>query len=178
MQHFNMEILKSRLSDMIEMVEILFGPRDESYTVVDIEIEHKTPKIWFPDRNGKDIIIRLSVSPSDEICMSRSFYQLAHETVHLLAPIHGTANNLEEATATYFAAYYMRVRLNEPAWKPGLESYAKVLEIVKPVLDKDIHCIKKLREKEPSFSKMTREQVSPLFPDDANFLIETFERGA
>ena len=49
----------------------------------------------------------LSLSAATNIL--QACYQMAHETVHLLAPSGGrNANNFEEGVACYFAAYYMK----------------------------------------------------------------------
>ena len=108
--------LAYQLSKMLHMVEELFGPRDYSYTILGIEFASDGPQIWYP-RNHRHIIIQLDLSAATNIL--QACYQMAHETVHLLAPTGGgNANNFEEGVACYFAAYYMKEQFNEPCWSP------------------------------------------------------------
>lgn len=172
--------LASRLGEMIYMAEELFGPRDPSYTILGIEFVFDNPRIWYPG-NCHHIIIQLDLSASTN--MSQACYQMAHETVHLLAPTGGqNANNFEEGVACYFAAYYMKHRLNEPTWRPALQSYKCALKQVAPLLDDDINCVRRLRKQEPSFLKMSREQISTAFPnltsENVDFLISKFDRNS
>ena len=106
---------------------------------------------------------------------------MAHETIHLLAPSGGqNANNLEEGIACYFAAYYMKNKLNEPDWRPTLPSYKRALKLIISRLDEDIYCIRRLRENQPLFPKMGREAITAEFPnltlDDVDFLTRKFNR--
>ena len=172
--------LASRLCQMLHMAEHLFGPRDRSYTIFGIEFHEGNPKIWYPTGgDGKNIIIRLS--PAAAANMSQACFQLAHETVHLLAPT-GSANatNLEEGVASFFAVYYMKKILNQPGWSYQEGSYKRVLELVTPRLEEDIGCIRRLRERHPSFRDMSKEEIREEFPklteEDVCFLTSKFIR--
>ena len=171
--------LASRLGDMLHMAEELFGPRDYSYTILGIEFGPDNPRIWYPE-NRQHIIIQLSLKATTD--MSEACYQMAHETVHLLAPTGcRNANNFEEGVACYFAARYMEDTFNDESyWRSSLPSYACTLALVKPRLDKDISCIRRLRDNQPSFRKMSKEAVSSEFPqltsEDVDFLMSTFDR--
>ena len=170
--------LASRLGDMLHIAEKLFGPRDPSYTILGIEFVSDNPRIWYPGSRGH-IIIQLS--PSAATNMSQACYQMAHETVHLLSPSGGkNGTNFEEGVACYFAAYYMKNRMNEPCWLPDLPSYKRALELITPRLDEDIYCVRRLRTHQPSFPKIGREEISAEFPDltptDVDFLISKFDR--
>ena len=170
--------LASRLGDMLHIAEKLFGPRDPSYTILGIEFGPDNPRIWHPE-NRRHIVIQLS--PSAATNMSRACYQMAHETVHLLSPTGGkNANYFEEGVACYFAAYYMKNKMNEPCWLPDLPSYKRALELIKSRLDEDIYCVRRLRDRQPSFPKMGREEISAEFPDltstKVDFLISKFDR--
>ena len=172
--------LASRLGDMLHTAEELFGPRDYSYTLLGIEFVSDNPRIWYP-RDRRHIIIQLDLSAAAN--MSQACYQMAHETVHLLAPSGGqNANNFEEGVACYFAAYYMKVKLNEPTWRPTLPSYKRALEIIKPRLDEDIYCIRRLRKNHLSFQDINKEDISKEFPklksEDIDFLISKFDRNS
>ena len=184
--------LISRFSDMLYLAEDLFGPRDLSYTPLGIELVYNGPRIRFVGdhkENRKHIIIRLNLNVATD--MLRACYQLAHETVHLLAPEGvriqgGITNNLEEGVATYFSTYYMEKKMNEALdyWKPTdrEQSYKDVLAKVTPLFKKDKYCIRKLRSVQPEFTKMTEEQIHRAFPDlsaeDVKFLLSKFNRNA
>ena len=170
--------LAYQLSKMLHMVEELFGSRDYSYTILGIEFGPDNPRIWYPG-NRRHIIIQLDLSAATNIL--QACYQMAHETVHLLAPSGGrNANNFEEGVACYFAAYYMKYKFNQPNWSPTLPSYRCALEIIAPRLNEDIGCIRRLRKNQPSFRKMSKEAVSSEFPqltsEDVDFLMSTFDR--
>ena len=170
--------LASRLGDMLRMAEELFGQRDSSYTILGVEFIVGVPQIWYPG-NCKYIIIQLDEFAATN--MSQACYQMAHETVHLLSPTGGNhANNFEEGVACYFAAYYMKNRLNECNWRPTLQSYKQTLALIAPRLDEDISCVHRLRERQPSFSEISGEQISAEFPnltsEDLDFLIKKFDR--
>ncbi len=170
--------LASRLGEMLQMAEGLFGQRDSSYTILGVEFIVGIPQIWYPG-NCKHIIIQLNQNAATN--MLQACYQMAHETVHLLSPTGGNhANNFEEGVACYFAAYYLKNKLNAPNWEPTLQSYKQALALIAPRLDEDIYCVRRLRERQSSFSKISREQISTEFPnltlDDVDFLIKKFDR--
>ena len=171
--------LASRLGDMLHMAEYLFGPRDCSYTILGIEFgPDNHPRIWYPG-NHRHIIIQLSLQAATN--MSRACYQMAQETVHLLAPsIDRNANNFEEGVSCYFAAYYMKEKLNESSWNPNHSSYERALALIKPRLDEDIDCVRRIRKSQPSFWDMTKEDISEEFPnlgsEDVDLLISEFDR--
>ena len=170
--------LAYQLSKMLHMVEELFGPRDYSYTILGIEFASDGPQIWYP-RNHRHIIVQLNVSTATD--MPKAYYQMAHETIHLLAPTRlCDVTVFEEGVACYFAAYYMKYKFNQPNWSPTLPSYRCALEIIAPRLNEDIGCIRRLRKNQPSFRKMSKEAVSSEFPqltsEDVDFLMSTFDR--
>ena len=172
--------LVSRLGEMLYMAEELFGPRDRSYTILGVEFVSDHPRVWYPG-NRKNIIIQLG--PDAATDLSQACYQLAHETIHLLAPTGGkNANNFEEGVACYFAAYYMKIRLSKPNWQPTLPSYRRALELITPHLDADIDCVRRIRDQQPSFSKTNEEQISIAFPnltsENIDFLISKFDRNS
>ena len=173
--------LASRLGDMLDMAEKLFGGRDTSYTLLGIQFQSKDPDIWYRGKHRKHIIIRLNLQAATD--MSEAYYQMAHETVHLLAPTGDrNAKNLEEGVACYFADYYMMDRkIERPEWAQCLpKNYKCALEAVTPLLDNDISCVRRLREHQPSFQDMTKEDISAEFPnlesEDVDFLISKFDR--
>ena len=169
--------------DMLTIAEHMFGPRDLSYTIVGIEFVDDGPYIWYPLVPGKkdntDIIIRLS-SPAAQN-MAQAYFQMAHETVHLLSPSGGqNATNLEEGVACFFSVYYMETILRQPALRYNMKSYQRVLDLVTPRLKEDKGCIGRLRERQPSLKDISKEEIRKEFPEstdeDVCFLASKFIR--
>lgn len=172
--------LASLLGNMLHIAEELFGQRDPSYTILGIEIGSNIPHIWYPG-DRKYIVIQLG--PSAATNMMEACYQMAHETVHLLAPTgRQNANNFEEGVACYFADLYMREALRNPYPPPSLPSYRAAFELVKPLLDTDRYSVRRLRDQNPSFSKISGKQINIAFPnltsENVNFLISKFNRNS
>ena len=168
--------LASLLGDMLHAAEELFGQRDRSYTIVGIELVADGPRIWYPG-DRKHIVIQLSLDAAED--MYQACYQMAQETVHVLAPTGGqNANNLEEGISIYFARLYMKEALNFSYRPPSDMRYRNALEAVTPILDTDIDCVRRLREKEPSFSEISHELISTECPnltaDEIDFLLSKF----
>lgn len=172
--------LASRLGEMLQMAEELFGQRDISYTILGVEFIVGIPQIWYPG-NCKHVVIQLNQYAATD--MLQACYQMAHETVHLLSPTGGnSANNFEEGVACYFAAYYLKNKLNASNWEPTLQSYKQALALITPRLDEDIYCVRRLREHQPSFSEISDKQIRAEFPNltlgNVNFLIKKFDRNS
>ena len=170
--------LASRLGDMLHLAEELFGPRDKSFTILGVEIGPDVPRLWYPGNRGSVVV---QLAPSAVAGMSRACYQLAHEAVHLLAPNGGgSAVNLEEGVACYFAELYMRKQFGEPHWRPEIPSYVRALSMVRARLDRDARCVRRLRDKSMSFSGIADGDLSREFPDldpaARRFLLSSFVR--
>ena len=174
--------LASRLGDMLDMAEKLFGGRDTSYTLLGIQFQSKDPEFGIVENI-------VSISLSNLTCgllqtCREACYQMAQETVHLLAPTGDrNANNLEEGVSCYFADYYMMDRRNSKSLNGAQclpKNYERALALVKPRLDDDIDCVRRIRENQPSFQDMTKEDISAEFPnlesEDVDFLISKFDR--
>ena len=174
--------LRRHLGNMLEMAEDLFGRRDRWYRCVGIEFHDANPQLKYlsrPDGDGLNIIIRLSQSAAQN--MSQTCFEMAHETVHLLAPT-GSQNvtNLHEGVACFFSMYYMKTILNEPKWCYTKERHRRVLELVTPRLKEDRYCIKGLRGRQRWFQRMRKEDIHEVIPklteEDVSFLISEFVR--
>ena len=109
-------------------------------------------------QTGKVNII-LSTSAGQD--MSQACFQMAHETVHLLAPVRiEDATNLEEGVACYFSLVYMEKKRIEPKLYYDMKSYKHVLKLVTPRLKEDRYCIRRLRERQPSFRDISKEEIT------------------
>ncbi|MET4491645.1 hypothetical protein [Bradyrhizobium sp. LA7.1] len=135
--------LTTLLGDWLYQAEERFGPRDQSWTILGIEVGTSRPQIWYPGGSErKHVVIQLSHRCQANEAVAR--YELAQEVVHLLAPNgEGAALNIEEGVATLFAN-----GLGQPVTAP---SYVRVLGYVEALLRIDPDAIKKLRKERSRF---------------------------
>ena len=147
--------LSEWLSQFLSKIEMLFGPRDHSFTLVGIDIDKtpvNPPMIWFPDsgipvgsreRRSKHIVVRLNQNALSHPVRAR--WQLAHECVHLLDPWHpgldgGPTNVLEEGLATWFQNWCVP----EAEFHEG--AYATAEKLVEPLMPELAEAVKRIRE--------------------------------
>jgi hypothetical protein len=124
--------LASRLGQILELAEKLYGDRDHSYTILGIYFTtNAQPSHWFPG-NRKDIIILLTKRcATDE---REALFELSHEAIHLLSPTSGlNATNFEEGLATYFSIWYVNHALRQPTTAAYIGS-PKYLEVYNDIV--------------------------------------------
>ena len=170
--------LPSILGDMLGMAQRMFGERDHAFTLLGVEYCGDHPRVWCPGNRG-DMIVQVSVRCLDE--PQRACYQLAHECIHLLGPSGcGGAPVIEEGLATWFAQYYLRVRLGNPNWRSTMYSYTIAQRQVEALLKLDANAIKTLRQEQPTFAKFTSELLLKHYPalgeERAAALVAPFQR--
>jgi hypothetical protein len=130
--------LTTLLGEWLYRAEQRFGARDQSWTILGVEVGSTRPQVWFPGGSErKHIAIHLSYHCHSNEAEAR--YELAQEIVHLLAPNGGgPARNIEEGVATLFANDVGPRHVTAP-------SYVKVLGYVQELLRVDPDAITKLR---------------------------------
>ncbi|WP_316199220.1 hypothetical protein [Bradyrhizobium sp. SZCCHNS2002] len=131
--------LTTLLGEWLHQAEEQFGPRDQTWTILGVEVGTSRPQIWYPGYPGrKHVAIQLSHHCQSNEAQAR--FELSQEIVHLLAPNGGgAALNIEEGVATLFA--------NKVApWPVTAASYVKALNHVQELLSVDPDAIKKLRK--------------------------------
>jgi hypothetical protein len=167
----------SRLIDMLEMAQEMFGPRDEFWTITGVEVVGKRARIWFPNVSRREIAIHLSERDSRNL--PAMCHSLSHEVVHLLSPDPGGVCNLEEGLACYFSNYYMKEKFNRPIVRPSWSGYKESYELVAPRLDEDAKCIRRLRNVPLAFSRIPKDALAVEFPalaaKDVEFLLTRFK---
>ncbi len=190
------ESLRKMQEDLLQWAEELFGQRETSWTLLPPIFGDRNPYIFFPDLQNissikeiepiKLVQIKLGCRALDN--WNRVLFQLAHEVIHLLNPLHpdhGKANYLEEGVACAFSSYVQRrcsitgsdfVRDNLPAYK-----YAHSL--IKRLPAGNIAAAKRIRrEMTPgtSFSSISKEDLLRIFrninPKHADALTSKFDR--
>ena len=141
--------LTTLLGKFLVSAELQFGQRDMTWTPLGVEFHGDIPHLWFPG-DCRHVAVRLTENArlnSDEAA-----FQLAHETVHLLSPVVGTANVLEEGLATIFAHANSPIRSNQ-------QSYLDAEALAHCVLSADPDAIKSLRTKRKHFLDFTPEFI-------------------
>ena len=97
---------------LLDTAESLLGPRDQSRKVYQPQFTDHGPNLRnTPNLNGAFV----ELSRTAETDWAEAVFEMAHETVHLLNPVAGDTNNLEEGVAVAFLfhiqpAYGINVR--------------------------------------------------------------------
>jgi hypothetical protein len=154
--------LASRLGDMLFLAEKMFGPRDQSYTILGTEFCNGEAQLWYPGNRGH-IIIQLNNSCMTDI--PQACYQLAHECVHLLSPSGGRhANVLEEGLATHFARSYVRKNFGFDMME-SIPSYTEAREACEQLLNLQSNIIPVLRLRQPAIRLISEQDIIDIRPD-------------
>lgn len=150
-------------SQFIKEMEKRYGSRDRSWTYVGFEFREGVPHIWFPGSHDnppprKHIAISLSTETFSD--RQRTVYQLAHECVHLLAPVvGGGAPVIEEGLATVFSEDMIEEwcgNTNKQAYTAD-QKYVNAAARVRELLALAPDAIPRLRVVEPAFNQMTAD---------------------
>jgi len=149
-------------SRFIQEMETRYGSRDRSWTYVGIEFHAGQPQVWFPGGYEtpprKHIAICLSAETFSD--RQRTVYQLAHECVHMLAPVvDGGAPVIEEGLATAFSEDMIEKwcgNISKQAYTSD-QKYADAAARVRELLALAPDAIPRLRATEPAFNHMTAD---------------------
>ena len=89
------------LGDLLFTAERKYGARDKRWTILGIEICGLHPQIRYPRSSEGARFVSVMLSDAARMDPRRAVFQLAHEVIHLLAPL-GRRNGLviEEGLAT------------------------------------------------------------------------------
>jgi hypothetical protein len=169
--------LKEELLKILEEIELLYGPRDRSYEMLEPRITecYYGYPIVYPFRKVKICLTR-------EAKTSRfsAAYELSHEAVHTLSPasiqvVRGTL--LEGGLATYFSFKYMKRVYGIQYETTGHRLYDAAYRAVCTLLAKNEFVIKELRTHQPVISKIDEKllvEVGGVEPELAKFLCQDF----
>lgn len=152
--------LTTCLGHFLAEAECLLGPRDRSWTVLGVEFFGDRPCTWFPG-DRRHLAVRLSLSAAHD--PKRALFQLAHETVHLLAPVQlGQATVLEEGLAAWFA--------DQQSHNLGLDmvdstaSYRDAATLAAHLVTLWPEAIRQTRHDQPVISEIAPEQLLKAAP--------------
>ena len=152
---------------ILKKVEELYGPRVGEVNfeqivyegVVRPELDYEEFMFAMPPVKDK---VNIAMTPDTRGNYNKGIFQLSHEVVHLLATLSFDedqyATNLEEGLAVYFSEDYTRTEtgdvanFNAPTKSTG---YRFAYDLVKQLLDHYPDAIRKLREQQPWFNKIT-----------------------
>ena len=152
---------------MLSKAEELYGRRDMDWTPIGVEFfACNAPHIWLPGRR-KHVAIRLTLAARNDL--NEALWQLAQEIVHVLGPVEGNTNNLEEGVATHFALslpYYdtSRITLFRQSIEQTGSPYSSPLRDYEALLQIDSGVIKKLRKQQSYLSLVTAKQILDVLP--------------
>ena len=153
--------LVSRLGLFLKEAEKRYGRRDMAWTLLGIEfIEQRYSQIRYPLAGDKRMIVQLSIDAAQDEVLALS--HLAGTCIHLLAPA-GSAGKrtvLEEGLAVLFSmddAVYGYAHYAHLDSSAADKKERKAAALVKSLLDGDGDSIRKLREQEGYFCRMTQD---------------------
>jgi hypothetical protein len=171
--HSYEQTLLDELITILEEVELLFGPRDRSYELLPPRITEcgcAYPYIY----PSKKIRVYLTAGAKNRSVASNL---LSHEAIHLLGPTKSWATVLEEGLAEWFCHRYMSHTFGIQIEAPN-RWYDAARRAVAPLLAKNEHVIKELRERQPQLSKIDEPlliEVAGVDPAHAKVLCADFE---
>ena len=152
--------LAGRFGELILQAEERFGPRDPSYLVIGTEFHSGRHRLRILEER-RQIVIQLSLYSASYPQLA--YCQLAHECVHVLSPSDHGITVLEESLAVLFSERFFT--LSHSSLGTLEEERSRVIVgILRSLLEKDGSCIRRLRMIQPSFSRMTIEDVRSTLP--------------
>lgn len=152
----------SYASRFIQEMEKRYGDRDRSWTFTGVEFYDDGPEVWFPGSGESPPRRHIAISLGAGVFSDRqrTVYQLAHECVHLLAPLPGGgAPVIEEGLATVFAEDMIEDWCDHPDKQAYTQDtrYIAAAARVRELLGCAPDAIRRLRAIQPAFSRMTAD---------------------
>jgi len=167
--------LATRLGAMLRDSQDKYGKRNLEYTILGVEFSETGPQVWYPG-DCKNVAIQLDKDAlTDPI---RAYYQLAHESIHLLSPTGGrNASVLEEGLATSFAIDYVSITMKNKEYadkclKSMPENYKSAYDLVTTALKENPDFIKEIRKKHNSISGITADNLQETLPNSSREVCE------
>ena len=173
--------LARRMGNIMAEVQDLFGPRDERFLFIGWEFSGDHPQLRLPDNGARLALIQLSMGASES--WSAAVHELAHECVHLLSPVAGMTNNLEEGVATWYQTrFYHREFDRDPGiYPPYLGAFEAVADLFE-CADAGPNVIRDLRRKSLAFGDISASDILDAAPEldigTADFLVRQWESGS
>ena len=168
--------LKEELSKIFEEAELLFGPRDRSYKLLEPRITEKyyaQPAVYVTRK------IRIYLTSHAKIARYMAAYELSHEAIHCLSPVsrNEAPTILEEGLATYFSFKYVKRVYGAQFRTTGDRHYDAAYRAVCKLMARNEFVIKELRLRQPVISRIDAKllvEVAGIEPELATFLCRDF----
>ena len=163
--------------ELLTMAESLLGPRDASKKIYQPRFTDQGPQLRnTPGLDGAGV----ELSRNGQRYWPTVVFEMSHETVHLLNPIAGNTNNLEEGVAVAFSLHVQpSYGISIPVAMP---SYLYALRLVQALPAGPLAAAARVRRQLGSLSAATPQCLAELFPEvDGGVLAklaEGFVRGA
>lgn len=169
---------------IMNKIESDYGPRDRNWWLAGVEFHEGVPQVWYPESDvnsvSGSIVIMLGAKTFTDV--KRAVYQLAHECVHTLSTVIGVkAPVLEEGLATAFSEDILEQWFGDTDKKAYTDDvrYRDAAANVRTLLQLEPDAIRRLREQEPAFKRMTAATFSDAGLDQIpqpliNELLRTF----
>ncbi|WP_286786847.1 MULTISPECIES: hypothetical protein [unclassified Pseudomonas] len=153
--------LWSLQSYLLELAESHFGKRDQSKKIYQPTFSVDGPYIYnTPSLDGAFV----SLGNNSKSYWPTTLYEMAHETVHLLNPIVGYTNFLEEGAAVEFSIYAQEKFLLDTIKTPENDLYYEALELVRALPGGCFSAAHSIRQEYGSLGSVSYEQLLTLFP--------------
>lgn len=148
--------------EMLNYAEELFGKKITEWTFVGIEFRSDGPHVRYYSEKKISIVLSSNCSNFSPIPL-QLFYQLAHETCHLLYPTgKPDANVLNEGISTYFSKIYHERRFPGSTYAIDCiknSKYYEAFQLVEKLISNDNEVIKKIRQINPMISYVSEEEL-------------------
>lgn len=145
--------------ELLSLAESVFGPRDTSKTIFQPQFDDYGPHIRnTPTLDGAFV----ELSRHAEHYWPTAVYEMAHETVHLLDPVPGNTNNLEEGVAVAFSLWVQPIYGFHMETKT--ESYLYALELVRMLHSDPLEAGGRVRNNVGALSGCDERDLAALFP--------------
>ena len=145
--------------ELLAMAESLLGPRDASKQIYQPRFADEGPQLRnTPALDGAYV----ELSRNGERYWPTVVFEMSHETVHLLNPIPGNANNLEEGVAVAFSLHVQSsYGISIPV---SIPSYLYALRLVQWLPEAPLEAGARVRRQVRSLSAATPQCLAELFP--------------
>ena len=161
---------------LLAIAESILGPRDVSKKIYQPQFSNDGPCIRnTPNLDGA----YTELSRAGEDYWPTVVFEMAHETVHLLNPFSGSANNLEEGVAVAFSLHV------QPEFgvciRPSIPSYIQAFGLASLLPGGPLRAAEQIRNRYGSLNDVTFQDLEGLFPSvgrrTLQMLVERFDRG-
>ena len=146
--------------ELLMRAEFILGPRDLSKEICQPDFADDGPRIRnTPELDGAFV----ELNRDSECSWPETVFEMAHETVHLLNPISGNANYLEEGVAVAFSLSVQQ--LYGVSVQTSMKSYLYALQLVAILPGGPFEVGKGIRERVGALSDARGEDLGELFPN-------------